>query len=314
MKKIAIVTVSYNSSKHTNDLLRSLERADLNDLDLKIFIVDNGSYKKFHPLKDTDSHHSNHNSLHDHVSIIRSEKNLGFAGGFNLGIKEALDQGAEYILILNNDTKVYSDMIQKLLQTLDSNPQIGVVVPKIYFATGHEFHKKRYKENELGKVIWYAGGSTDWDNIKSVHRGVDEVDNGQYDEIEPTEFATGCCIFFKREVLEKVGLFNEKYFLYYEDADLSERIKKTGYKIFYTPTACLIHSNAASSGGPGNNLHDYFLTRNQMFFGFTYAPLRSKLALIRQSIRYLLFGRPMQRKGIIDFYLKKFGHGSFFEK
>jgi GT2 family glycosyltransferase len=303
MKKVTIVTVNYNTDKDTKNLLKSLERMEKNNFQVQIIIVDNGSKTKFH---------LNSQEKKDNIAIIRLNKNTGFAGGFNTGIREALDQNADYILILNNDTKVYSDMLKNLLRTLEKDPQIGVTIPKIYFAAGHEFHKTRYKPNELGKVIWYAGGYTDWDNIKSIHRGVNEVDKGQYDKIEPTEFATGCCMLFKRKVLEKVGLFNEKYFLYYEDADLSERIKKAGYDIYYVPTAMLIHANAASSGGPGNKLHDYFLTRNQMLFGLTYAPLRSKIALIKQSIRLLFTGRPYQKQAIRDFYFKKLGKGTFF--
>lgn len=304
MKKITIVTVNYNTQKDTKNLLTSLGRIEKSDIRLQIIIVDNGSKTRF----DLDPHEKKEN-----ITILRTGENMGFAGGYNVGIREALAGGAEYILIINNDTKVYSDMLKKLLRVLESDPQIGAVIPKIYFAKGHEFHKDRYKFEEQGKVIWYAGGFTDWKNIRSVHRGVDEVDRGQYDKTEPVEFATGCCIFFKREVLEKVGLFDERYFLYYEDADLSERIKKAGFKIYYVPSAMLIHVNAASSGGPGNKLHDYFLTRNQMLFGFTYAPLRSKIALIRQSLRLLLTGRPYQKLAIRDFYLKKFGKGSFFK-
>lgn len=304
MKKVAVVTVNFNTQKDTINLLCSLERIEKQNIQLQIIVVDNASSTQFklHP-----------NEYKNNITILRSRRNMGFAGGYNLGIKEALLQNYDYILILNNDTKVYSDMLKNLLKVLDSDPLIGVVIPKIYFAKGREFHKTRYKPSELGKVIWYAGGDTDWENIKSIHRGVDEVDHGQYDEIESVEFATGCCMLFKREVLEKVGLFDEKYFLYYEDADISERIKKSGYKIYYLPTACLIHANAASSGGPGNNLHDYFLTRNQMLFGLTYAPLRSKIALLRQSIRLLFFGRPFQKLAIKDFYLRNFGKGSFFK-
>lgn len=307
MNKVAIITVTYNTHPDTIKLLKSLERIEKQNIQLQIIIVDNGSDPKFKLEKS-----SSKSSWSKNIKIIRSEINMGFAGGYNIGIKEALLQNNDYILIINNDTRVYSDMLKNLLKTMDSDPAIGISIPKIYFAKGHEFHKTRYKPSELGKVIWYAGGFTDWDNVKSIHRGVDEVDHGQYDKTEPVEFATGCCMLFKREVLEKAGLFNEKYFLYYEDADLSERVKKAGYKIYYVPPAILIHANAASSGGPGNNLHDYFLTRNQMLFGFSYAPLRSKIALLRQSVRFLLFGRPMQKLAIKDFYLRKFGRGSFF--
>ncbi len=299
MKKIGIVTVNYNSERETMDLLKSLERIDRKNLDIKIFIVDNASKKVLKADKDK-------------VEVIRSEVNTGFAGGYNMGIRKALAAGSDYVLIINNDTKVYSDMIARLLKCAEKYPDAGAVVPKIYFAKGHEYHKTRYKADEIGKVIWYAGGYTDWRNVKSIHRGVDEVDRGQYDTEEPVEFATGCCILFKKEVLEKAGLFDERYFLYYEDADLSERIKKAGYKIFYAPQACLIHVNAASSGGPGNTLHDYFLTRNQMLFGMTYAPLRTKIALIRQGIRLFLTGRRFQKKGIRDYFAGKFGKGTYF--
>lgn len=302
MKKVAVVTLNYNNEKDTINLLMSLKRAESNNFQLQIIIVDNGSRIKFGtvPLEKSEN-----------ITILRSGKNLGFAGGCNLGIREAWKQKADYVLIINNDTKVYSDMLKNLLIILESDPKIGVTAPKIYFAKGHEFHKDRYKPDELGKVIWYAGGFTDWENIKSVHFGVDEVDRGQYDNTGPVDFATGCCMLFKKEVIEKVGLFDERYFLYFEDADLSERIKKAGYKIYYVHTAMLIHVNAASTGGPGNKLHDYFLTRNQMLFGLTYAPLRSKVALIRQSLRLLIKGRPMQKQAVKDFYLKRLGKGTF---
>lgn len=299
MKKIGIVTVNYNSERETLDLLKSLERIDRKNLEIKIFVVDNASKKAFKINR-------------ENVEVMRSEANTGFAGGYNIGIGKALAAGSDYVLIINNDTKVYADMILRLLKCAEVNSEAGAVVPKIYFAKGHEYHKLRYKADELGKVIWYAGGYTDWKNVKSIHRGVDEVDRGQYDKEESVEFATGCCILFKKEVLEKAGLFDERYFLYYEDADLSERIKKAGYKIYYAPQACLIHVNAASSGGPGNTLHDYFLTRNQMLFGMTYAPLRTKIALIRQGIRLFLTGRRFQKKGIRDYFAGKFGKGTYF--
>lgn len=304
MKKVVAVTVDYNTEKYTKSFLKSLEKIEKDNFQLQVIIVDNGSNTKFQ---------LDVQEKRDYITIIRSDENTGFAGGFNIGIREGLRVNADYILVLNNDTKVYSDMLKNLLKILEREREIGVTVPKIYFAKGHEYHKSRYTPGELGKVIWYAGGFMDWKNIQSVHRGVDEVDRGQYDKIESTEFATGCCILFKREVLEKVGLFDERYFLYYEDADLSERIKKAGFKIFYVSTAVLIHFNASSSGGPGNKLHDYFLTRNQMLFGMTYAPLRSKISLIKQSLRLLMNGRPYQKIAIRDFYLRKFGKGSFFK-
>lgn len=310
MKKIAIVTVSFNTEKDTKNLLKSLKKIERDNYKLFTIIIDNGSEKVFKLVPEEQN---------EEITVIRSDKNTGFSGGFNLGISEAFKQDPDFILIINNDTEIFPDMLKNLVKVMDSDPKIGISVPKIYFAKGREFHKSRYKLEELGKVIWYAGGFMDWDNVKSVHRGVDEVDRGQYDKIEEVNFATGCCMMLKREVLEKVGaknilpvqIFDDRYFLYYEDADVCIRVKKAGYKIMYVPKALLVHNNAASSGGPGNELHDYFLTRNQMLFGMRYAPIRSKIALMRQSIKLFFNGRPMQKLAIKDFYLGRFGTGSY---
>jgi hypothetical protein len=307
MKKIAVVTVNYNTEKDTLNLLHSLEKVNKPNIQLTTIIVDNGSKEVFSLPSGFKQ---------DTIKLIRSDKNTGFSGGYNIGMKEALDAGNEYILIVNNDTLMHPGMIVHLLSVLDRDTTIGVTTPKIYFSKGHEFHKDRYKKEDLGKVFWFAGGHTDWANVQSIHRGVDEVDHGQYDKTEEIGFATGCCMMFKREILEKVGMLDDRYFLYYEDADLNERIRRAGYKIYYVPDAVLTHVNAASSGGAGNGnvLQDYFITRNKMLFGMTYAPLRTKVALIRESFRLLRTGRPFQKLAIQDYYKKNFNKGTFFEK
>jgi GT2 family glycosyltransferase len=115
----------------------------------------------------------------------------------------------------------------------------------------------------------------------------------------------------KKEILEKVKGYNEEYFLYYEDADLSMRIKKLGSKIIYNPNAIIWHKNAQSSGGSGSNLQDYYISRNRMLFGLKYASLRAKIALIRESLRILVGGRKWQKIGIKDYYFNKLGKGSY---
>jgi len=304
MKKVVIITINYNSEKETHGLLFSLGKIKKEDYHIVVVVIDNASKNPFNLTA---------SELNNNVYVIRNEENMGFTGGNNIGIRYALESGADYILLINNDTFVDKDFIIELLKILESNEKIGAVVPKIYFAKGHEFHKDRYKNEELGKVFWYAGGYMDWANIVSIHRGVDEVDKSQYQKTEEVDFATGCCVLIKREVLEKVGAFNDKYFLYFEDADLSIRLIKAGYSIKYVPKAIIWHINASSSGS-GSSLHDYFLTRNRMLFGMKFAPLRSKIALIKESMRLLFAGRPMQKKGIRDYYLRKFGKGSYFGK
>lgn len=302
MKKVTLVTVNFNSEEETHALLASLREVKQENFSLSIVVVDNGSKKPFRLSSDEKK---------ENILLITTPENLGFAGGYNVGMRYGLDNDANYVVVLNNDTIADKDFIEEMLKTCESEKKCGIVVPKIYFAKNHEFHKERYTSTEKGKVFWFAGGYMDWANAFSKHRGVDEVDTGQYDVQEKIDFATGCCMCFPREVLEKVGLFDESLFLYFEDADISQKVLKAGYTIIYSPKAVIWHVNAASGGGSGSSLHDYYLTRNRMIFGMRYAPLRTKLALFKESIRLLVLGRQWQKIGIRDFYLRKFGKGSF---
>ena len=296
---IFIIILNWNGKKNTLQCLESIKHLQTWDLELKTIVVDNGSEEELRI----------ENSELRMIKLIRNKENLGFAGGNNVGIKYALENGADYILILNNDTLVDSSLVEELLEVAAQGEHIGIVAPKIYFVKGYEFHKDRYKEPEREKVFWYAGGIMDWANVIGKHRGVDEVDWGQYDTVEETDFASGCCMFIRREVIEKIGMFDEKYFLYYEDSDLCEKTKRAGFKIMYAPKAFLWHKNAGSVGGSGSMLQDYYITRNRMRFGMRYASFRAKIALIRESINLLFKGRQWQRLGVLDFYRQRFGKG-----
>lgn len=302
MKHIFVSIINFNGSANTFDCLASLEQLSMKSFKTTVIVIDNGS-EQINLSKVAFKHFT--------LRYIRNKSNLGFSGGHNGSIRYALDNGADHVLVLNNDTIIDKSLIEELLNVAEKDKNIGIVVPKIYFASGYEFHKDRYKKENLGKVFWYAGGEMDWKNVIGYHRGVDEVDRGQYDLVEETDFASGCCMLVKREAFEKVGFFDEKFFLYYEDSDLCEKVRKAGYSIMYSPKAILWHKNAGSAGGSGSELQDYYITRNRMLFGFRYAPFRSKLALFKESLNLLLKGRHWQRKGILDFYLGRFGKGSY---
>jgi len=306
MKKVYITILNYNTHDKTIECIKSLKKLKTRGIDLNVVLIDNNSKEKFE-IDENDYSDIN-------LVFIKNEENLGFSGGHNMGFSYALEHGADFVVPLNSDTIVDESLIEELIKPFERDDRVGITVPKIYFAKGSEFHKGRYKKEDLGNVIWYAGGITDWNNVISSHRGVDEVDRGQYDEIFNTEFATGACFMISCEVLKRVGMFDDKYFLYYEDGDLNVRVKKAGYKILYTPKAFLWHSNAGSGGGSGSSLQDYYITRNRLLFGFSHAPLRAKLALLRESIRVFKNGREWQKRGVRDFYFRKFGKGSFFEK
>ncbi len=303
MKNIYISILNFNSRDETINCLKSIKELAVDNFKINVVLIDNASLEKL-DLKE---------NFIDPIplKIVKEEKNLGFAGGHNVGLRYAFGNKGDYVLILNNDAFLEKDALSEMFKTAESNKNIGIVVPKIYFAKGFEFHKKRYSKKELGRVFWYAGGEVDWKNVIGFHRGVDQVDKGQYDKREETNYATGCCMLLSRDVLDKVGLLDENYFLYYEDGDLSQRVKKAGYKIIYEPRAICYHENASSTGGSGSSLQDYYISRNRMLFGLKYAPIRAKAALIRESLKILNNGREWQKRGILDFYKRKFKRGSF---
>lgn len=302
MKNIWVVIVNFNGGKDTVECITSLKKLHTKEFETKILIVDNNSHD--------DSVVRIRKEFPD-VSIVENKANLGFTGGVNIGIANALQHGADYILLLNNDTLVDKDMLVQLMLQAEENPQNGIISPKIYFAKGSEYHKDRYTEKDYGKVIWYAGGKMDWQNIIGYHVGVDEVDKGQYDTVKSIDFASGCCMLIKKSVFEVVGVFDQRYFLYYEDSDFSERAKRKKFKILYVPKAIMWHKNAGSAGGSGSALQDYYITRNRLLFGSTYASFRSKIALLRESLHIYIKGRVWQKRGVCDFYLRRFGRGSF---
>jgi GT2 family glycosyltransferase len=302
MKKVYISILNFKSRKNTMDCLRSVNKIRKINFSLNIILIDNASSENFYLDEDFKSEIP--------IKIIKTDSNLGFSGGNNIGFKYALENGADYICLLNNDTVVDEFFLENLLKIGEENKEFGILVPKIYFAKGFEFYKG-YKENELGKVIWYAGGKMDWKNVIGYHSGVDRVDRGQFDKSGETELATGCCMLIKKEVFKNIGNLDDKYFLYYEDSDLSMRAKNAGFKIIYVPDSIIWHKNAGSQGGSGSALQDYYITRNRLLFGFKYAPVRSKLALFKESLFLLLKGRLWQKKGVADYYCRRLGKGSY---
>lgn len=300
MIKVFVVVVNFNGWKDTIGCVESVKKSQMINAKCQIVVVDNGSsdgsWEKIKRIKG--------------IKSIKGLGNLGFAGGNNLGIKYSLDQEADYVMLLNNDTTVKEDLIQHFLVVAKNHPNAGIFTPKIYFAPGFEFHKERYSKKEKGRVIWSVGGVIDWDNVYGLNYGVDDTDIGQYEEIRKTDFATGAAMFVKREVFEKIGLINEDYFLYLEDLEFSQRAKEAGFDILYVPKAVVWHKVSQSSA-VGSELNDYFITRNRLKFGLKYALLKAKVALFRESVRLLNKGRKWQRRGVLDFYLGRFGKGSW---
>jgi len=183
-----------------------------------------------------------------HVKAIRSNKNLGFAGGNNLGIKAAK---GKYLFLINNDTIFNGFHVEALINRLESSSNIGIICPKIRFTWGN-------------KIIQYAG-YTHLSTITVRNRaiGFGEEDKGQYNTAHPTPYAHGAAMLIKREAITKVGLMPECYFLYYEELDWSMMFTRAGYEIWYDP-ACTIYHKESQSTGLNSPLRTYYITRNRL--------------------------------------------------
>lgn len=292
---IWIVLVNWNNTADTLRCLGSLEQMNLKKHDVTVLVVDNNSTDVSALIKYTQP-----------ITLLRLPENIGFTGANNVGIKKAQEANADYVWLLNNDTLLANDALDRLLETFD-DPSVGIAGSKIYFMKGREYHKYRYKKSELGNVLWYAGGLIDWDNVYGSHRGVDEVDTGQYDTLEETAFVTGCSMMISKECIATVGLLDDKYFAFLEDLDYCLRAKQAGYKVVYNPESKVWHKNAGATGGAGNTIHQYYMTRNRLLFGMRYANVRTKLALVREAFYLARFGSTVQKRAIIDAAMGKWG-------
>lgn len=295
--KVFVIIVNWNGKKDTQTCLSSLANIEKQKVDLNVIVVDNGS---------ADDSVPSIRKKFPWATVLETGKNLGFTGGNNVGITYARQHQADFVWLLNNDTFVDSHVLDILRAFWD--PKVGICGSKIYFAAGHEFHHDRYKEKDRGKVFWYAGGLIDWDNMYASHRGVDEVDEGQYDKEEETQFITGCSMMIKRSVFDRIGMLDDRFYLYLEDLDFCLRAKKVGFTLRYVPSSVLWHVNAGSSTRPGNPLQQYYQTRNRLLLGFRYAALRTKISLLREAIRFLFVGSGVRKKAVIDWLLGRFGN------
>ena len=292
---VSIITINYNGLKDTCELIDSLP---LEDKSIEVIVVDNASKKDEASVIE---------ARYPAVKVIRSNKNLGFAGGNNLGIKAA--QG-KYLFFINNDVilKPHTSDIRHLISRLETDDKIGAVCPKIRFTWG---------DNPI-QFAGYTPLSRYTMRNRSI--GFGESDKGQYDTAHPTPYAHGAAMMVKREALEKVGLMPECYFLYYEELDWSMMFTRAGYSIWYEP-ACTIYHKESQATGQNSPLKTYYLTRNRLLFVkrnikglrryITYTYLLLVVAL-RDICRYILHRQfnlaSATIKGIINFQLSIFNY------
>lgn len=235
MNKVFVILVNYNGLNDTLECIKSILSTQFKEI--TIVVVDNAS---------TEDETIEIKEKYPDVVTLRSEINGGFSAGNNIGIKYALEHGAAYIMLLNNDTVIAPDMISLLLDGCNENT---ITVPKMYY----------YWDQEK---IWYGGGEINKWTGNAVHCCLNQKQEQQSRRL--CTFATGCCMMVKADIFARVGLLDESYFMYFEDVDFCIRILSAGIRILYVPEARLWHKVGSSSGGEMSPFNAYYCTRNRL--------------------------------------------------
>jgi GT2 family glycosyltransferase len=239
---VTIIILNWNGLNDTLDCLRSLGQLDY--LGHETVVVDNGS---------TDGSVATIRETFPTVHVVENSENLGYTGGNNVGLRYALAKGTDYALLLNNDTQVAPDFLRRLVGVAEADPLTGMAGPTIYY-------------HERPEVIWSVGGDIDWRRGRTLAPGRDECDVGQFGE-EPREvdFVSGCALLVKRAVLDRVGLLDERFFAYYEEAEWCVRARRAGFSIVHVPTTHVWHKIEPEARSDSLLVH-YYMTRNRLLF------------------------------------------------
>ena len=241
MPGLSIVLVNYKRGEDTIQCIESLWQSSYTDFD--VIVVDNAS---------EDGSAERIQERCQSVTVIRANANVGFAEGNNIGICEALRRASARILLLNNDTVIDKHALAEMVGSFSHDSTVGIVGAKIYYF-------------DRPDILWFAGGYLNPHAARYGHYGIGETDTGQYDDNESTDYVTGCCLMFRKEVVEKIGLLESAYFAYLEDADFCLRARTAGFKLLYQPRA-LIYHKVSSTSAWDSPVYLYFNLRNKLLF------------------------------------------------
>jgi hypothetical protein len=305
---LGIILLNWNSHSHTRACLNSLFKCAPTSWLTRIFVVDNGSTDR--------SPEKLRQEFDGRVEFVASPCNLGYAGGNNLGIRRALEGGADLVLLLNNDTTVDESFLTALQRTVMQHPNHHLFGAKIFY----------YRRPH---TLWYAGGGYNSWLAKVRQYGMNDADGPPYQCAVDTSFITGCCLLIRREVFDRIGFLDDALYLYSEDLDFCMRAERAGLRSLFVPEARLWHHIGAFRDGELSPLYLYYQTRNRyVVFGRERGRLyRLWLAALQlllyagiRSVYFLLSGNrrwPQQIRalwhGCIDGFLHRLGPSPFYQ-
>jgi len=237
--KIFIIILNFNGQDVLAQCLSSVYQSDY--LNFEVVVVDNNS---------SDGSLEQAMKSFSRVHFIKNSENFGFSKGNNVGIRWALEKFADYVLVLNNDAVIDKAALSELVRAMQKNESAGIASPVIFSANNSS--------------VWFAGGNVDWHKMRAYH-----VYKIKSDAPYSSEYISGCAMFIKKDVFKKIGIFDERFFLYYEDADFSMRTKKADFDLIIVPSAHIKHLEQSNKK---NKLKIYWLVLSGLMFFYTYSP------------------------------------------
>jgi len=303
--KVSIIILNWNGLKDTVECLESLKKVTYPNYE--VIVVDNGS--KGNDVQVLEERFG------DYIHLIRNDRNYGYTGGNNIAIRYVLKNSSpDYFLILNNDTIVAPDFLGQMIKVAESDASIGIVGPKVYY---YDFPSR----------IQSAGAKINMRTSQNSLIGIKQIDTGQFDTQQEADYVSGCCLLIKKELIQKVGLFDESYFCYWDETDYCARAREAGYKVVYTPEAKMWHKaplklkvwDKTPMSGKASGLPYYYMARNNFkfmrrharkgqyrsfllyFFGYYFWFMTGVCVLYHHDIRqFIAFYRGV-RDGLLNF-------------
>jgi GT2 family glycosyltransferase len=296
--ELAIILVNWNRSADTINCINSINASNYKNFE--IIIIDNNSTSceidllKSTSLENCEIHYLNHNT--------------GYTGGNNFGIQVALSRNVKYILLLNNDTFLADTALSLLVKKMNSDSDIAVLSPKIYF----------YPDTN---ILW--SGAPRFNNLflMGYLSGYRELDVGQCDFFEYVDYVSGCAMLIRSSIFKEVGLLSDKFFAVCEDLDFCFRVRHFGYKVGYYPDASIYHIESASSGGVHGAQYVYYQTRNYLLFHKLWSKnflhllitqIYYLIFILKRSVYFILTGRWRalvgEALGVVDYVFGRFGY------
>lgn len=268
---VSLITVNFNGVIHTRAFLKSLEKVSYPNYE--VWVVDNASKESILPLKE---------EFRD-VNFIESKENLGFAGGNNIAIEQAK---GKYFFLINNDTEPLPDFLEPIVALMESNPLIGVASSKLKYFNAPDTLQFAGSKG----INMYTG--------RGFSIGYMDKDKEAYNQSYKSELAHGAAMLISRAVVEKIGLMAELYFLYYEETDFCERVKRAGFEIWYCGKSVVLHKESMSVGKE-SPMKTYYLTRNRLIYTRRNAKGFQRIAAL---FFFFIFSFP---KGIFKYLIRK---------